>query len=166
MDENRAQAYLQLINALLTCPNSKESSLLQNNRELVDETLVQMMMLEAAKKQQEGQQSAAIFLLNRVKKLVEALRESYWELVQELLKYSNINQVQGLLDANPNLMSAGLVKTLEQAAEALSDRGDRTKANFLIDIAFQIAKKQGLPEPSPPPFTIEIGFLNKILLRS
>jgi len=162
MDENRAQAYLQLINALLTCPNSKESSLLQNNRELVDETLVQMMMLEAAKKQQEGQQSAAIFLLNRVKKLVEALRESYWELVQELLKYSNINQVQGLLDANPNLMSAGLVKTLEQAAEALSDRGDRTKANFLIDIAFQIAKKQGLPEPSPPPFTIEIGFLNKI----
>jgi len=162
MDESRAQPYLQLINALVTCPSSEENSLLENNRELVDETLVQMMMLEAAKKQQEGQQRAARFLLGWAEQLVKALTESYWELVQELLKYSNINQVQGLLEANPNLMSAGLVKTLEQAAEALSDRGDRTKASFLIDIASQIAKKLGLPEPSPPPLNFEMGFLRKL----
>ncbi len=162
MDENRAQAYLHLIEDLVTCPNGEESSLLENNRELVDETLVQIMRLVADKKQQERQQNTARFLLYWAEQLVKALRESYWDLVQELLKYSNINQVQGLLDANPNLMSAGLVKTLEQEAEALSDRGDRSKANFLIDIASQIAKKLGLPEPSPPPFKIELGFLTTL----
>ena len=162
MEETRAQAYLQLINALLTCPSSQESSLLQNNRELVDETLVQMMRLAAAKKQQEGQQNTARFLLNWAEYLEKTLRETYWDIVKMLLPYSSINQVQVFLDANPHLMSAGLVKTLEQAAEALSDRGDRNKANFLIDIASQIAKKQGLPEPSPPPFKIEMGFLGEL----
>jgi CHAT domain-containing protein len=162
MDENRTEDYLQLINALVTCPSGQENSLLQNKRELVDETFVLMIRLEAAKKQQNGQPRVARFLLSLAEHLVKELRASYWELVQELQKYSNINQVQGLLENNPNLMSAGLVKTLEQAAEDLSDRGDRTKANFLIDIASQIAKKQGLPEPSPPPFKIEIDFLDKL----
>jgi tetratricopeptide (TPR) repeat protein len=162
MDETRDRAYLQLINALLTCPSSEESSLLENNRDLVDETLVQIMRLVAAKKQQDGQQNTAIFLLDWADYLEKTLRETYWELVKMLLPYSTINQVQGFLNDNSHLISAGLVKTLEQAAEALSDRGDRNKANFLIDIASEIAKKQGLPEPSPPPFTIEFGFLGKL----
>ena len=163
MVENRTQDYLRLINALVNCHNSEESEesrLLQNHRELVDETLVQIMRLVAAKKQQEGQQNTAIFLLDWAEYLEKTLRESYWELVKMLLPYSSINQVQGFLDANPNLMSAGLVKTLEQVAESLSDGGDRTKANFLIDIASQIAKKQGLPEPSPPPFKFDLGFFS------
>ena len=159
---DRNSAYLQLINALLICPSSEENSLLQNNRELVDETLVQIMRFVADQKQQKGQQSAAKFLLNWAEQLVKALIESYGELVQEFLKYSNINQVQGLLDANPNLLSAGLVKTLEQVAEVLSDRGERNKANFLIEIASQIAKNLGLPEPSPPPFKYEFGFLGEL----
>jgi CHAT domain-containing protein len=162
MDETRDRAYLQLINALLTCPNGEESSLLENNRELVDETLVQIMRLVAAKKQQDGQQNTAIFLLDWAEFLEKTLRETYWELVKMLLPYSSINQVQGFLNDNSHLISAGLVKTLEQAAEALSDRSDRTKANFLINIASQIAKKLGLPEPSPPPFKIELGFLTTL----
>jgi CHAT domain-containing protein len=159
MVDSRTQDYLRLIDALVTCPNGEESRLLQNKRELVDETLVQIMRLVAAKKQQEGQQNTAIFLLDWAEYLEKTLREAYWELVKMLLPYSSINQVQGFLDANPHLMSAGLVKTLEQAAEALSDRGERNKANFLIDIASQIAKKQGLPEPSPLPLKFELGFL-------
>ena len=162
MDESCAQPYIQLINALLTCPSSQESSLLQNNRELVDETLVQMMRLAAAKKQQEGQQNTARFLLDWAEYLEKTLRETYGDLVKMLLPYSSINQVQVFLDANHHLRSAGLVKTLEQEAEALSDRGERNKATFLIDIASQIAKKLGLPEPSPPPFKIEIGFLTTL----
>ncbi|HAT12330.1 MAG TPA: hypothetical protein DCS91_00860 [Microcoleaceae bacterium UBA11344] len=34
MDENRAQAYLQLIHTLLTCPNGEEPQILQANSEL------------------------------------------------------------------------------------------------------------------------------------
>jgi Uncharacterized protein conserved in bacteria len=165
MVENRTEDYRRLINALVTCPNGEENRLLQDSLELVDETFVLIMRREAAKKQQEGQENTAMFLLDWAEYLEKTLREAYWELVQDLLKYSNINQVQGFLDANPHLMSAGLVKTLEQAAEALSDRGERNKANFLIDIASQIAKKRGLPEPSPPPFKIEIGFLTSLFSK-
>ncbi|MCL1466472.1 CHAT domain-containing protein [Argonema galeatum] len=162
MDENRIQDYLQLINALLTCSSGQENSLLQNNRELLDETLVQIMRLVADQKQQAGQQNTAIFLLDWAEYLEKSFRETYWELVEMLLPYSSINQVQGILDANPNLLSAGLIKTLEQAAEALSDRGERNKANFLIDIASQIAKNLGLPEPSPPSFKVDIFFFYEL----
>lgn len=36
MDETRAQAYLQLIQTLLNCPNGDESQILQANLELLD----------------------------------------------------------------------------------------------------------------------------------
>ena len=43
MEENRLQAYLELIQALLNCPSGEETQILQANSELVDEGLVQVM---------------------------------------------------------------------------------------------------------------------------
>ena len=43
MEENRLQAYLALIQALLDCPNGEETQILQANSELVDAGLVQVM---------------------------------------------------------------------------------------------------------------------------
>jgi hypothetical protein len=40
MNEQRAQAYLNLINQLLTCNNGDEPRILQENRELLDKGLM------------------------------------------------------------------------------------------------------------------------------
>lgn len=47
MNEQRTQAYLNLINQLLSCNNSDEPRILQENRELLDEGLVQVMVAVA-----------------------------------------------------------------------------------------------------------------------
>ena len=47
MDEQRLQAYFNLIRSLLNCPSGEESQILQANSELVDGGLVQVMLEEA-----------------------------------------------------------------------------------------------------------------------
>ena len=47
MDEQRLQAYLNLIRSLLICPSGEESQILQANSELVDAGLVQVMLERA-----------------------------------------------------------------------------------------------------------------------
>ncbi|WP_445248144.1 CHAT domain-containing protein [Microcoleus sp. OTE_8_concoct_300] len=47
MDEQRQQAYLNLIRSLLNCPRGEENKILQANSELVDAGLVQVMLEEA-----------------------------------------------------------------------------------------------------------------------
>jgi len=47
MDEQRQQAYLNLIQSLLNCPSGEEAQILQANSELVDAGLVQVMLEEA-----------------------------------------------------------------------------------------------------------------------
>ena len=68
-DENRAQAYLQLINALLTCPNGEEPEILQDNLELVDVGFLQFCEVVAENLAGEGQENQADFLRNLASQL-------------------------------------------------------------------------------------------------
>jgi hypothetical protein len=43
MDEKRPQAYINLIEQLLTCANGEEPNILQANQELIDPEFLQMM---------------------------------------------------------------------------------------------------------------------------
>ena len=47
MNEQRTQAYLNLINQLLSCNDGDEPRILQENLELVDEELVEVMVAVA-----------------------------------------------------------------------------------------------------------------------
>ncbi|CCH98309.1 MULTISPECIES: hypothetical protein [Microcystis] len=47
MNEQRTQTYLNLINQLLSCNDGDEPRILQENRELLDEGLVQVMVAVA-----------------------------------------------------------------------------------------------------------------------
>jgi hypothetical protein len=47
MDEQRLQAYLNLIQSLLNCPRGEENQILQANSELVDAGLVKVMLERA-----------------------------------------------------------------------------------------------------------------------
>jgi hypothetical protein len=54
MDENRAQAYANLIQQLLTCPNGKEPEILQDNLELLDQEFLLVCETFAEKFAEEG----------------------------------------------------------------------------------------------------------------
>ncbi|NCS12605.1 MAG: hypothetical protein GPJ08_16380 [Microcystis aeruginosa G13-09] len=43
MDEQRTQAYINLIEKLLTCANGEEPNILQANQELIDPQFLQVM---------------------------------------------------------------------------------------------------------------------------
>ena len=47
MDEQRTQAYLNLVNQLLSCNDGDEPRILQENRELLDRGLVEVMVAVA-----------------------------------------------------------------------------------------------------------------------
>jgi hypothetical protein len=49
MDEQRTQAYLNLINQLLSCNNGDEPRILQENQELLDQGLIEIMVAVARK---------------------------------------------------------------------------------------------------------------------
>ncbi|QJB27471.1 CHAT domain-containing protein [Limnospira fusiformis] len=63
MDEQRVQAYLSLIQELLTCP-SEANDILNRHLELVDEGFVQVCEQVAAQLQEAGQEDEAGFLRN------------------------------------------------------------------------------------------------------
>ena len=73
MDETPAQAYLQLIQTLLTCPNGDESQILQDNLELLDSGFLQACESTAATLTQQGQENAANFLRNLASQVGEFL---------------------------------------------------------------------------------------------
>ncbi|MBD2585490.1 CHAT domain-containing protein [Planktothricoides raciborskii] len=72
MDEQRLNAYIQLIQAILGCASGEEMDILQANPELVDAGLVQVMRAEAEIKMELGELKAADRLLNVGIKIVTA----------------------------------------------------------------------------------------------
>ena len=54
MEESRAQAYLELIQTLLNCPNGDEPQILQDNSELLDVEFLETCELVAEKMAQQG----------------------------------------------------------------------------------------------------------------
>ena len=74
MNEQRIQAYINLIKELLTCPNGDEiQKILNDNRELVDGGLLQMMRQVAEQLEARGNENAADFLRHLESQLAEFL---------------------------------------------------------------------------------------------
>ena len=59
MNEQRIPAYLNLVQSLLTCADGEEANLLSQNRELVDEDLVQTMVAVAQQYGEAGRKNEA-----------------------------------------------------------------------------------------------------------
>ncbi len=54
MDEQRTQAYINLIEQLLTCANGEEPNILQANQELIDPQFLQVMENYATGLEEQG----------------------------------------------------------------------------------------------------------------
>ncbi|MEG4031914.1 MULTISPECIES: hypothetical protein [unclassified Microcoleus] len=60
MEETRTQAYLQLIETLLTCPNGEEPQILQANLELLDLGFVEVCKKVTAQLAETGKEKPRI----------------------------------------------------------------------------------------------------------
>src|SRR4028118_1951132 len=62
MNSEREQAYLNLINQLLTCPSGEEAEVLETQPELLDNGLVAAMLEEADNLREQGELNSANWL--------------------------------------------------------------------------------------------------------
>ncbi|HAZ49772.1 MAG TPA: hypothetical protein DCZ55_36315, partial [Cyanobacteria bacterium UBA11371] len=131
IDEQRIQAYLQLIFSLLNCPNGQEMELLEANSDLVDGGLLEWIALVAADLAEKGNQNAADWLLNFASQLAEALGisspsatpEEYLAFLQELLdteykSNGNPQAVYQVLQRHLNKLDTHFAQILKQVATA------------------------------------------------
>ncbi|MEG4347841.1 hypothetical protein QUB70_31880, partial [Microcoleus sp. A003_D6] len=139
MDKTRAQAYLNLIQQLLSCPNGEEPQILQANLELVDSGFLQACEVIAEKLAGEGQKNAANFLRNLVSQLGQLLGmndeedsdnsegenpQEYVKFILELLQaekdsYCDIKVIYPLLAQRQHLLNARFAETLQKMAQNL-----------------------------------------------
>jgi CHAT domain-containing protein len=74
--------------------------------------------------------------------------EAYLNLINALLSCPSGEEEQ-ILKAHSNLVDAEFVEAIVQVVEELEERGDRNTANFLINIAHQLAEVLELPSSTP-----------------
>ncbi|WP_445249544.1 CHAT domain-containing protein [Microcoleus sp. OTE_8_concoct_300] len=137
MEETRAQAYLQLIQALLNCPNGEEQQILQANLELLDRGFLQACELVAENLTQQEQENAASFLRNLASQVGQFLDmnddkdsdpsegenpQEYAKFILELLQAeqdsnSDIKVIYPMLAGRQHLLNDRFAEILQQVAQ-------------------------------------------------
>jgi tetratricopeptide (TPR) repeat protein len=154
MDENRLQAYLALIQELLSCPIGEELAILKTNGELVDPDLVKTMEAVASQAEQQKAVGTANFLRNLAEQLNKVFTsgassddgyraEAYVELIDELLNCPSGEEVD-LLNKNSDLLDTGFVIKMTQVAAMLADMGEQKASDFLNSLVPPVAQAVGL----------------------
>src|SRR4028118_652427 len=143
MEESRAQAYLELIQTLLNCPNGEEPEILQDNSELLDLHFLETCELVAEKMAQRGGQNGATFLRNLIGQLAQLIDtndgdnsqgenpQEYPNFILELLQAeddsnSNTAVIHSMLTERKHLLNARFSDILEQVVQRLVD-GENAK---------------------------------------
>ena len=139
MEETRAQAYRQLIQTLLNCPNGEEPQILQANLELVDSGFLQFCEVVAKKLAEEGQENPANFLRNLASQLGQLLGmndegdsensegenlQEYANFIRDLLQAeqdsnSDIKVIYPMLAGRQHLLNDRFAEILQQVAQNL-----------------------------------------------
>jgi hypothetical protein len=130
--EDKSQAYLELIQALLDCPKGSETEILAANQALLDPGLVQMMKQVAAQIAVQGNQETANFLGNLAAELQQRLAQTT---AFQSRRDKEVKETHGGTDEQ--------IKEIEQLRERLS----QLKANLATPEATQLQ----VPVPQPPP---------------
>ena len=172
MNQQSLKAYLDLIQALLSCPRGEEWILLRQNEKLVNTELVEIMEQVASHLTTEGYIKAAKYLHNWAGKLHHILTESiptpkknndkiqaYVELIQALLSCPEGSEAE-ILEAHQELIGPELVRVMKQVASQMATEGDESTASFLSNLATDlnrtwlknhefkpILKKEVAPDP-------------------
>lgn len=73
MNPERQEAYLNLIERVLTCPNGQEPEVLSSSSDLIDAGFVQMLIQISASMAREGDEDTANFLVQLARLLGKSL---------------------------------------------------------------------------------------------
>ncbi|MEG3907696.1 hypothetical protein QT979_00005 [Microcoleus sp. w2-18bC1] len=139
MDENRAQAYLQLIHTLLNAPNGDEAQILQDNSELLDRGFLETCELVASTLAEQGGENGAKFLRHLASYLAPLIDmnddvdsnnsasenfQEYANFFLELLQAEqdsngDIAVIYPMLEGRQHLLNATFAETLQQVAPKL-----------------------------------------------
>ena len=149
MNQQRLNNYLNLIQALLNCPQGEEWTLLQQNEELVSSEFVVVMEQVAAQLTAEGNYEAAKFLRHWVVQLKHVLAQAvnfqddksqaYLKLIQALLDCPKGSEAE-ILAANQGLIDPRLVQMMQQVATQMASKGDREAAVYLSNLAAELGQ--------------------------
>ena len=136
MNEQRVQAYFNLINTLLTSPDGHEPQILQQNSELLDEGFLQAATYLAQQLQQNGREKQATFLLNLVRQLSEPnlaqkKQQKYLQLIQALFQCDDEQEGLKILKDNQELIDINL---LEMMQKSMADFDKKNHENNSIKI--------------------------------
>jgi tetratricopeptide (TPR) repeat protein len=147
MNEERRQAYLNLIRSLLTCPNGEESQILQGNSELIDAELVQVMLEKASDLRNDYYLDNANYLmtlaghLSGTSNIINDLRNNY------------------CLDNANYLMT--LAWHLSGTSNTIIDKSSASAyLNFLMELLRTTAKSSGDPQVIYPLLRDNLNLVN------
>jgi len=155
MDEQRQQAYLTLINALLNCPSGEEGQTLQDNAELVDAGLVATMGQVAEVLAERGDENAAQFLIKMANQLGELLGLSASTATHKAQLLFLMQVLQATLDSRGNqqvvypLLQENLHLLDDNFARILHDWGTAKLAEVEAEPAKAIGKFSNLIRQFP-----------------
>ena len=139
MEENRAQAYLQLIHTLLNCPNGEEPQILQDNSELLDRGFLETCELVASTLAEQGGENGANFLRNLASQLWQLIdrnddgdnKKSQGEDFQEYANFflellqaeqdskGDIKVIYPMMEQREHLLNARFAEILQQVSQKL-----------------------------------------------
>jgi CHAT domain-containing protein len=156
MNEQRNQAYLNLINQSLTCNQGDEPRILQENRELVDEELVQLMVAVAQQLGEAGRENEAQLLMNVAQQLAQALGiwsdettatantpEDYlkflMEVLQKVQENSNPQLIYPFLAQNIDKLDENLIKILENEVKNTLASVETEEATDIAGVIFNFS---------------------------
>lgn len=127
-NEQRVQAYVELIGQLLDCPQGQEEELLQANAELVDVGLVDVMGQYADWMESQGDRNAG-WLRNFARQVTQALyaRGFLVEVVQLIAQTnSDRNQMYEFFRSNLVRFDQALLSALPDVFQFLIQKNDKT----------------------------------------
>ncbi|MFN6219379.1 MAG: CHAT domain-containing protein [Aphanizomenon sp.] len=159
MNEQRLQAYYQLVQQLLSCPHGQEAAILQANRELLDVDFLQVVVEVAGTFTQQGEENTANRLLGLASQLSEELDialngntpepetplnqanfDTYLQFLSKVLQATaesegNPQVVYPLLAANTDKLNLTFVKLLQVwATKTLEEAEPDAKQFFAVVI--------------------------------
>ena len=158
MNEQRLQAYYQLVQQLLSCPHGQEAAILQANRELLDVDFLQVVVEVAGTFTQQGEENTANRLLGLASQLSEELDialngntpepetplnqanfDTYLQFLSKVLQATaeskgNPQVVYPLLAANTDKLNLTFVKLLQLRATNTLEEAEPDAKQFFAGV--------------------------------
>ncbi|MEH1997500.1 MAG: CHAT domain-containing tetratricopeptide repeat protein [Nostoc sp.] len=147
MNEQRLQAYNQLIQTLLSCPSGEEPEILAANTELLDANFVQVVAAVAEHFAQQGEENTAEWLRNlatylttpETTPITQEDIDTYWRFIQEILQATaesngDAQVIYPLLAANTDKLNDIFAELLRRWATNTLAEGEPDTATFIAAV--------------------------------